>query len=104
MTGTGIPAQGRAESQLGGALRQMFALAEAYPNLKARSNFQQLQTDLTTIENRLAEAGRSFNGMVQAYNSMIQRFPTALFAAALGFAPHAFLNLSDDRQVASQAP
>ena len=100
----GPAAKAKAETMLGGALRQLFALAEAYPDLKANSNFQQLQTDLTSIENRLAHARRLFNAMVQAYNSMIQRFPTALFAAALGFAPHEFFNVDENRQVASQAP
>ena len=89
---------------LGEALRQLFALAEAYPNLKANSNFQALQVELTGIENRLAAARRSFNAMVQGYNGMIQQFPTVLFAAALGFAPHEFFNLGGERQVADQAP
>lgn len=97
-------AKARAESELGGALRQLFALSEAYPDLKASSNFQQLQTELTSIENRVADERRSFNAMVQGYNSMIQRFPTMLFAGALGFAPHEFFNLRDDRQVGSQVP
>lgn len=97
-------AKARAESALGASLRQLFALAEAYPNLKASSNFQQLQTDLTTIEDRLATSRRFFNSMVQGYNSMIQRFPTALFAARLGFVPHEFFNLGDERQSTTQAP
>ena len=104
-----IAAQGPAtkaqsESVLGEALRQLFALAEAYPNLKASSNFQQLQTDLTGIENRLAAARRSFNGMVQGYNSVIQQFPTVLFAHSFGFAPDEFFNIGDERQQVQQAP
>lgn len=98
----GPAAKAQAESVLGGALRQLFALAEAYPNLKANSNFQQLQTALTVIENKLAAARRSFNGMVQQYNSTIQQFPTMLFARALGFVPHEFFNLGDERQAADQ--
>ena len=97
-------AKAQAESALGGALRQLFALAEAYPNLKANSNFQQLQTDLTGIENRLAAARHSFNAMVRGYNSMIQHFPMALFARTLGFAAHEFFNLSDERQQVEPAP
>ncbi|KQT20817.1 MULTISPECIES: LemA family protein [unclassified Bradyrhizobium] len=92
-----------AESMLGGALRQLFALAEAYPSLKANSNFQQLQSDLTKIENRLAAARRSFNAMVQRYNSMIQQFPVVLFARALGFAPHEFFGLGDQRRAVDEA-
>ena len=92
-----------AESMLGGALRQLFALAEAYQSLKANSNFQQLQSDLTKIENRLAAARRSFNAMVQRYNSMIQQFPVVLFARALGFAPHEFFGLGDQRRAVDEA-
>jgi len=100
----GPAAKAQAEAVLAGALRQLFALAEAYPNLKANSNFQQLQTDLTGLENKLATARRSFNDMVQQYNSMIQQFPTVLFATALGFVAHEFFNLGDDRHVADQPP
>jgi LemA protein len=100
----GPAAKAEAENMLIGALRQIFALAEAYPNLKASSNFRQLQTDLTGIENRLEAARRSFNGMVQGYNSTIQQFPTVLFARAIGFAPHEFFNLADERQRGEQAP
>jgi len=100
----GPDAKAQAEAVLAGALRQLFALAEAYPNLKANSNFQQLQTDLTGLENKLATARRSFNDMVQQYNSMIQQFPTVLFATALGFVAHEFFNLGDDRHVADQPP
>jgi LemA protein len=104
VTAQGPAAKAQAETVLGGALRQLFALAEAYPDLKANSNFQQLQTDLTAIENKLAAARRSFNLMVQGYNSMVQQFPTVLFAGALGFAPHEFFNVGDDRQALEQAP
>ena len=100
----GPAAKAQAETALGGALRQLFALAEAYPNLKANINFQALQAELTGIENRLATARRSFNAMVQGYNSMIQQFPMALFARTLGFAPHEFFNLGDERQVIESAP
>ena len=100
----GPAAKAQAESVLAAALRQLFALAEAYPNLKASSNFQQLQTDLTGIENRLAAARGSFNGMVQGYNSMIQQFPTILFARSFGFTPHEFFKIGDERQQVQQAP
>src|ERR1700724_4029789 len=79
-----------AETMLSGALRQLFALSEAYPDLKANANFQALQSELTDIENKIAAARRFFNNAVQESNSGIQRFPAALFAAALGFAPKDF--------------
>lgn len=103
-TAQGPAAKAQAETMLGGALRQLFALAEAYPDLKANSNFQQLQTDLTSIENKLAVARHSFNSMVQGYNSMIQQFPTVLFARSLGFAPHEFFNVGNERLTLGQAP
>ncbi len=63
----GPAAQGQAEAALSGALRQLFALSEAYPDLKASSNFQQLQTELADIENKIAAARRFFNNAVQEY-------------------------------------
>ena len=100
----GPAAKARAETMLSGGLRQLFALAESYPNLKASSNFQELQSQLTAIENKIATARRSFNAMVQQNNSMIQRFPTAVFARAFGFTAHEFFNLGDDREAAATAP
>ena len=104
MAAQGPAARAEAETVLGGALRQLFALAESYPNLKANASFQQLQTDLTNIENGLAAARRSFNAMVQGYNSMIQQFPTMLFARALGFEPHQFFGVGDGRRAVDEAP
>ena len=69
---------------LSGALRQLFALSEAYPDLKANQNFQQLQTELSDIENKIAAARRFFNNAVQEYNTGIQQFPAALFAGHAG--------------------
>ena len=84
--GQGPAAQGAAENALSGALRQVFALSESYPDLKANANFQQLQAELTDIENKTAAARRFFNNAVSEYNVGIQRFPAALFAATFGFA------------------
>jgi len=93
-----------AENMLTGALRQMFALAEAYPDLKANANFQQLQTEITDIENKLAASRRFFNNSVQEYNTGIQRFPAVLFAAALGFLPQQFFDVGEERKALGQAP
>jgi LemA protein len=102
--GQGTAAQVAAENQLTGALRQMFALSEAYPNLKANENFQQLQGELSDIENKLAASRRFFNNAVQEYNTGIQQFPAALFASAMGFQPHVFFDLGEERKVMEQAP
>ena len=96
--------QAVAENMLSGALRQLFALAEAYPDLKANASFQQLQAELTDIENKIAAARRFFNNAVQEYNTAIQRFPAALFAASLGFAPKEFFDLGDERKTVGEAP
>jgi LemA protein len=87
-----------------GALRQLFALSEAYPNLKANANFQELQSELADLENKIAAARRFFNSAVQEYNTGIQQFPAALFAASLGFAPREFFDAGEPRQQLEQAP
>jgi LemA protein len=96
--------QAAAENMLSGALRQLFALAESYPDLKASTNFQQLQAELSDIENKIAAARRFFNNAVQEYNTAIQRFPAALFASSFGFASKDFFDLGDDRKVVTEAP
>jgi LemA protein len=96
--------QAAAENMLTGALRQMFALAEAYPDLKASTNFQQLQAEITDLENKIAASRRFFNNAVQEYNTGIQRFPAALFAGAFGFSQKDYFDLGDDRKTVAEAP
>ena len=91
--GGGPAAQAAAENMLTGALRQLFALSEAYPNLKANENFQQLQNQLSDIENKIAAARRFFNNAVQEYNTGIQQFPAVLLAGSLGFTPQQFFDV-----------
>jgi LemA protein len=104
MAAQGPAQQAAAENMLSGALRQLFALSEAYPDLKANANFQQLQAELTDIENKIAAARRFFNNAVQEYNTGIQRFPAALFASALGFATKDFFDLGEERKTVGEAP
>jgi LemA protein len=106
---TAVAAQGpaqqaAAENMLTGALRQLFAVAEAYPDLKASANFQQLEAELTDLENKIAASRRFFNNAVQEYNTGIQRFPAALFASTFGFAPKNFFDLGDERAAVGEAP
>jgi LemA protein len=96
--------QAAAENQLSGALRQLFALSEAYPDLKANQNFQQLQAELSDIENKIAASRRFFNNAVQEYNTGIQQFTAALFATALGFSQRTFFDLGEERTVLEKAP
>src|SRR5215468_2573180 len=100
----GPAAQAQAENMLSGALRQLFALSESYPDLKANASFQQLQAELTDIENKIAAARRFFNNTVSEYNTGIQQFPAALFAAALGFSQKEFFDLGEDRKTLTEAP
>jgi LemA protein len=93
----------QAENVLTGALRQLFALAESYPDLKANQNFQQLQTELADIENKIAAARRFFNNAVQEYNTGIEQLPAALFAGTLGFQRREFFDLGENR-TALEAP
>jgi LemA protein len=104
MAAHGPAQQAAAENMLSGALRQLFALAEAYPDLKANQNFQQLQSELSDIENKLAAARRFFNNAVQEYNTGIQQFPAALFAAMLGFTERTFFDVGEDRPQLEKAP
>jgi LemA protein len=104
MTAQGPAQQAAAENSLTGALRQLFALSESYPDLKANANFQQLQAELSDIENKIAASRRFFNNAVGEYNAGIQRFPAALFAASFGFAPKEFFDLGEDRKTMVEAP
>jgi LemA protein len=96
--------QAAAENMLSGALRQLFALSEAYPDLKANASFQQLQAELSDLENKIAAARRFFNNAVQEYNTGIQRFPAALFAGAFGFSQKDYFDLGEDRKAVTDAP
>lgn len=99
------PAQiGAAEAQLSGTLGRLIALSEAYPDLKANTNFQQLQTELSDIENKLAASRRFFNNAVQEYNTGIQQLPAALFAGTFGFTRKEFFDLGDSRAQVEQVP
>ena len=91
-----------AENQLSGALGKLFALAEAYPDLKANANFQQLQTELTDIENKLAAARRFFNNAVSEYNSASSNSRRRCSPASFGFTPRTFFDLGEERKTASR--
>lgn len=90
----GAEAKLQADNQLTGALRNLFALAEQYPDLKANTNFQELQKQLTYTEEMLAAARRSYNSQVADYNSAIEAFPAVMFAGMLGFSKRDFHRLS----------
>ena len=80
------------------ALDKMLALGEAYPDLKANTNFQELQRELAHVEDKLAAARRALNAAVSRYNTGIQQFPAVLFAGMLGFAEADFNKLDDSEK------
>jgi LemA protein len=100
----GVEQKVAAENMLTGALGKLFALSEAYPDLKANANFRQLQSDLSDIENKLAASRRFYNNAVQEYNTGIQQFPAALFAGIFGFSQRTFFDVGGDRAQLEQAP
>jgi len=83
--GTGPAAQAQQENMLSGALRQLFAVAEAYPQLRASENFTQLQTQLAETEDRIAAGRRFYNANVRALNTRVESFPSSIVASSFGF-------------------
>src|SRR5262244_4114920 len=99
------PAQvSAAEAQLSGALGRLIALSEAYPDLKANANFQQLASELSDLENKIAASRRFFNNAVQEYNTGIQQMPAALFAGMFGFTRKEFYDLGASRAQVETVP
>jgi LemA protein len=101
---TGDPkAMGAAEGILGQALGRLIALSEAYPDLKANTNFQQLQAELSDIENKLAAARRFFNNAVGEYNTAREQFPAVVFAGMFGFGPRDFFDVGEESRASMDA-
>jgi LemA protein len=88
-----IQALAAAEATLGGTLGRLFALAEAYPDLKANQNMQQLQEELTSTENKVAFARQAFNDAVLSYNNARENFPGNLIANNFGFKAAEYLEI-----------
>jgi LemA protein len=95
---------GAAEGVLASALRQVFALAEAYPDLKANQNFLSLQAELADLENKIAASRRFFNNAVQEYNTATQQVPMVFVAGPLGFQQRPFFELGAEERAAVQKP
>jgi LemA protein len=87
---TGVENQARAEGELTQALGRLFAVSEAYPDLKANQNFMQLQTELTDTENGIASQRQGYNNTVRSYNETILSFPANLMAGPFGFTTKPF--------------
>jgi LemA protein len=88
--------QAQAENVLSGALKSLFAVAEAYPDLKANQNFLNLQEELTSAEDRVAYARQYYNDSVLSYNTQIQKFPTNLLAGMFNFERREFYDAAPE--------
>lgn len=89
---------GKAEAGLGGVLGRLFAVAEAYPDLKANQNMMQLSEELTTTENKISFARQSYNDTVLAYNNKREVFPNNIVAGMLGFVAAAFFEVEAEAE------
>lgn len=101
----GVQAQAQAENQFSQALKSLFAVSEAYPDLKASSNFQQLQAELVDTEDKIQASRRFYNGVVRDFNTKRKVFPTNIFASMLGFTKdREFFELDDAAMATVQNP
>jgi len=96
MQADGAQEQGKAENMLSGALKSLFAVSEAYPDLKANENFLNLQNELTDTENKIQAARRFYNTVVRDLNTALEVFPTNMIAGMLGFAAREFFELAEE--------
>jgi LemA protein len=102
MTAAGPADKAQAENMLSGALKSLFALSEAYPQLRAVESFTSLQNSLTQIEDAVQNARRYYNAVVRDLNTKIQQFPSNIFANMLGFKPREFFEVT--AQAEREAP
>ena len=98
VSATSINEKVDANNQLTGALNKLFALSEAYPELKANENFLSLQTDLKDIEEKISYARQFYNDTVLSYNNKVEMFPTNIIASIFGFKQNEFFKLDDESE------
>ena len=101
MSAGGPAAAGEAEGALAASVRQIFALAEAYPDLKAAESFLSLQRNLSAIEDAIQNARRYYNAVVRDLNTKIAQFPSNLVASAFGFRPRESFGLDNPSEKAA---
>jgi LemA protein len=102
MNASGPHDQAEAENQITGALKSLFALSEAYPDLKANQNFAQLQEELTGTEGRIAYARQFYNDTVYRYNTKTQSFPSNVLANAFRFSEREYFEADDESRGPTQ--
>ncbi len=100
MSATGPAEAAEADNMFQKALKSLFAVAEAYPQLRASENFQQLQAELTDTEDKIQASRRFYNGSVRDLNTKIQTFPTNVFAGMMGFKVREFFSVGGDEAAA----
>ncbi len=96
MGATNFAEKAKDENMLTGALGKLFAVAEAYPDLKSNQNFLAMQNDLRDTEDKIQASRRFYNGTVRDFNTKVQVFPTNLFASMLGFSIRQFFDIDDN--------
>ncbi|PIR82295.1 hypothetical protein COU20_03115 [Candidatus Kaiserbacteria bacterium CG10_big_fil_rev_8_21_14_0_10_59_10] len=94
----------QAENMLTGALKSLFAVSENYPDLKANTNFLELQRELSDTENKIQAARRFYNSVVQDLKNALQQFPTNLVGSLFGFSDRAFFELGEGEAAAAREP
>ena len=99
----GVAEQAQAENMLTGALKSLFAVSEAYPDLKANENFLGLQEELSSTENKISFARQHYNDVVRAFNTGIQQVPTNIIAGMFNFGEETYFEL-DEESEAREAP
>ena len=92
----------QAENMLTGALKSLFAVSESYPDLKANSNFVELQRELSDTENKIQAARRFYNSVVQDLQNAIEQFPTNIVGSTFGFKTREFFQLGENEQAAKE--
>lgn len=101
MNAKGAHDKGEAENMLTNTLKSIFALAEAYPDLKANQNFMKLQDELSDTENKIQASRRFYNGNVRDFNTKLQVFPTNMIGNALGFKKYEFFEIGNEAERAT---
>ena len=105
MNAKGVEDTAKAENQFQGALKSLFAVSEAYPELKANEGFQQLQAELVDTEDKIQASRRFYNGVVRDFNTKRKTFPTSMFAKRLGFkADRPFFDVDEADKAATEKP
>ncbi len=99
MDAKGVKDTAQADNMFEGALKSLFAVAEAYPDLKANENYKQLQEELVDTEDKIQASRRFYNGAVRDLNTKIQVFPTNIFAGMLGFSAREFFEVEDRKSI-----